>query len=626
MAGSLIEFHTHGNLDILQHLSEMDSVLYYRGKKVSSELQVSGEAGNAVTKKEDGLYVNAGLMLSDTEKKMLSRLSISDSFGLMLDNEQVGHSHENKSVLDELSDDTSKGLLYKGKQVGHSHTNKAVLEKFSVDEDGILLYNGSKIKTDIKVSEEKDNAIQETEKGLYVKDKSQEIADVSEKVEEADTKVNQILDDIEKGKTFLNIDLDWLILRSTGVQHPIVNNELCPNESDGTLKYNNNHVVLKPDRTYFINMVLRVDGGSQLCYTIQDVDTLECFGSGFANASSFQTNYGEQSLSCIIKTGEAGMTVRLHVFDQTGEPTYQGLNCSFVEIGRGFVSPSGINGIGGADVPTGTIIAFMGNIPPEHYLACDGQEYNISDYPELSGHIEKQFGTVDYFGGDGIDTFAVPDLRGEFLRGTGVNSHANQGNGTDVGKHQDATEHNNVAVWTANNTNRIFVDSQKIDRQYIKNADSSKQVNAGYSQIILSDVSDINPRMQTFASRPTNTSVLWCIKCETGNNTNQNVYSADDEIPVGTWIDGKTIYRKVYANDNALPYGLIDTGMTGVDQLVHAYGTFKNSGNASVNFPLGGVSNNRIYVSVKNNDIMVQCERNIGDHSPRWVFEYTKIS
>ena len=39
--------------------------------------------------------------------------------------------------------------------------------------------------------------------------------------------------------------------------------------------------------------------------------------------------------------------------------------------------------------------------------------------------------------GDGVTTFKVPNLLGEFLRGTGTNSYTNQGSGANVGVHQD---------------------------------------------------------------------------------------------------------------------------------------------------------------------------------------------
>ena len=94
---------------------------------------------------------------------------------------------------------------------------------------------------------------------------------------------------------------------------------------------------------------------------------------------------------------------------------------------------------GTQDTPVGTIINLMGNNAPKHYLKCDGAEYNIADYPYLAEYFKAEFGSINKFGRDGSTTFRVPDLKGEFLRNTGVNGHANQGNGSTVGTHQDAT-------------------------------------------------------------------------------------------------------------------------------------------------------------------------------------------
>lgn len=65
----------------------------------------------------------------------------------------------------------------------------------------------------------------------------------------------------------------------------------------------------------------------------------------------------------------------------------------------------------GVTNPPGTIIAFAGQNAPGGYLVCDGSQYDISLYPELFDAI---FVT---YGGNGIDKFNVPDLRGEFIRG-----------------------------------------------------------------------------------------------------------------------------------------------------------------------------------------------------------------
>ena len=68
--------------------------------------------------------------------------------------------------------------------------------------------------------------------------------------------------------------------------------------------------------------------------------------------------------------------------------------------------------LGIEDTPIGHVMTYIGTTAPKHYLACDGSEYNISDYPYLANHILKEFGSYDYYGGDGITTFAVPKLEG----------------------------------------------------------------------------------------------------------------------------------------------------------------------------------------------------------------------
>ena len=98
----------------------------------------------------------------------------------------------------------------------------------------------------------------------------------------------------------------------------------------------------------------------------------------------------------------------------------------------------GING--GGDTPVGHILSYMGITAPEHYLSCDGAVYNISKYPELANHFQREFGSSNFFGGNGTTTFAVPDLRGEFLRGTGTATR-NTGTGASVGVHQNPTTH-----------------------------------------------------------------------------------------------------------------------------------------------------------------------------------------
>lgn len=196
------------------------------------------------------------------------------------------------------------------------------------------------------------------------------------------------------------------------------------------------------------------------------------------------------------------------------------------------------------DAPVGHILSYMGNTAPAHYLICDGAEYNIADYLDLANHFKKEFGSINYFGGDGTSTFKVPDLRGEFLRGTGTNGHAEQGDGAEVGEHQDATKHLRFVIggsrelWINSNENKLAED---IDKKLSLTTSRSS---------ISSTKSTATSQETYYTARPTNTSVLYCIKYEptyfmevTGSN---NDYSAEEQI-IGKWIDGKPIYRKVYS-------------------------------------------------------------------------------
>ena len=103
----------------------------------------------------------------------------------------------------------------------------------------------------------------------------------------------------------------------------------------------------------------------------------------------------------------------------------------------------------------GTVISYMGNNAPEGYLLCDGNIYNISQYPNLANQIKKEFGSYNYWGGDGTTTFAVPDLRGEFLRGAGTATR-NSGSGASVGVHQEPTRIPNIYTRIDNSGNGLI--------------------------------------------------------------------------------------------------------------------------------------------------------------------------
>jgi microcystin-dependent protein len=67
-------------------------------------------------------------------------------------------------------------------------------------------------------------------------------------------------------------------------------------------------------------------------------------------------------------------------------------------------------------LPAGAVQAFAMNSAPAGWLAADGSNVNRTTYAALFSAISTTYGV-----GDGSTTFALPDLRGYFVRGSGTN-------------------------------------------------------------------------------------------------------------------------------------------------------------------------------------------------------------
>jgi microcystin-dependent protein len=83
-------------------------------------------------------------------------------------------------------------------------------------------------------------------------------------------------------------------------------------------------------------------------------------------------------------------------------------------------------------LPAGAVQAFAMNSAPAGWLAADGSNVSRSTYASLFSAISTTYGA-----GDGSTTFALPDLRGYFVRGSGTNSDATAA-GTFGAKQADA--------------------------------------------------------------------------------------------------------------------------------------------------------------------------------------------
>lgn len=227
--------------------------------------------------------------------------------------------------------------------------------------------------------------------------------------------------------------------------------------------------------------------------------------------------------------------------------------------GEPILGPGG-GGSGGGN-PIGTIISFMGLAAPAGYLVCDGAEYRLSEYPALADLFRRQFGRANYFGGDGTTTFAVPDMRNLFLRGH--HGEAEEQLSGKVGAKQNGTSFPAQIALGGSNGKIPSVMSAPGGTIAFENADSCDGTPTVYSYDTtpvfgsISVVGDGVEKAEKFTARPVNMAVLFCIKAiETDSGSGSpdggadltagEVYSTE-ETRIGTWIDGKPLYRKVIA-------------------------------------------------------------------------------
>lgn len=410
-----------------------------------------------------------------------------------------------------------------------------------------------------------DNALQKltgntnpSEDGLYVEDLNPKINKLNLTTKLNKDGVQEYLYLGGRGATIsvsANSIVDALYLLRNGDLTTTIDDNTRYNFSlNGTTNTNGSYVTLLAGVTYKLKLnILATCLGSIFIY---DEAGTNLGNRGFSGI----TSYTDAPVEAIVKYNKD--TKIYFKF----EPQSAGIfypDCSFVSIeAMSYLAIDPLQYVdtnnGTQDTPVGTIISLMGKTAPKHYLICDGTEYQIKDYPHLAEYFKKEFGTVNHFGGDGTNTFKVPDLKGEFLRGTGVNSHTNQGNGASVGTHQDATN----IPWTDEGTwsnviyHRMFMKNRGNNTSnYPLNVDfSERNTLDAVAQISYNRNSDAwahATHNTGFTTRPTNTSVLYCIKAEPtyfinviGTTTETDLLDTVENISIPTNSDLITVLNQ----------------------------------------------------------------------------------
>lgn len=96
----------------------------------------------------------------------------------------------------------------------------------------------------------------------------------------------------------------------------------------------------------------------------------------------------------------------------TPNPGSPGVVCWSTTLGKRVTWTGSLWTAGVAEYPAGAVMSYAGSTAPAGWLKANGALVSRTTYATLFAAIGTTFGV-----GDGSTTFAVPDLRGEFLRG-----------------------------------------------------------------------------------------------------------------------------------------------------------------------------------------------------------------
>lgn len=152
-----------------------------------------------------------------------------------------------------------------------------------------------------------------------------------------------------------------------------------------------------PDNSFYATPIAALQAGN---YLPPAWNAISPFGVNAANPSDF--SYNTTSVGSIF-------TVSTYVPVAT-EPIIQNLLPTNWSTGNTINSSVTVPGSSNV-LPTGSIMPWVTGNLPAGFLWCNGQTISIASYPGLYAVL----GTI--YGGDGINTFALPDIMGRTIVG-----------------------------------------------------------------------------------------------------------------------------------------------------------------------------------------------------------------
>ena len=213
-----------------------------------------------------------------------------------------------------------------------------------------------------------------------------------------------------------------------------------------------------------------------------------------------------------------------------------------------------------ADSPIGTILAYGGATAPAGWFICQGQAISRTTYSELFAVIGTSFGT-----GDGSTTFNLPDLREATTKGVGLTGKSNNhydgddGDGVALGEFVEDRVQDHTHVGSIP-SNEWGITTGSSDYKGYSNYSSIGNVKSRYRSGATTEVKAVGVNYIIKAKMVAMPSDFMSKVDEAVEEANE--YSTTETV-VGKWIDGKPIYRKVYAWSGVVSSsGWTDTQLT----------------------------------------------------------------
>ena len=269
-------------------------------------------------------------------------------------------------------------------------------------------------------------------------------------------------------------------------------------------------------------------------------------------------------------------------------------------------------------LPIGAGIEFYGpkNKIPTGFLICDGSAISRTTYSDLFELIGTTYGT-----GDGSTTFNLPDDQGKVTVGIDENDTTFDTLGKTGGS-KELQEHSHTTMYSDQTINVQAGSSATCPKNYpTKETGKTGTGDSGNLQPFISiwkliKATNTTPTMASIVGTY-NTSTQDGYNCDYVNNL--HTYSTD-EIRVGTWIDGKPIYRKVISASNIGT--AFNTTISNIDNLF-----FADNSRISWNFNVGcyPIARANFYFNKSQNTIVAE-QADVANWGAELVLEYTKTT